>query len=342
MSWKTVTNLRKDRQRFIIILGIIFIVGLVLAPSVLPFIAPGEPRIPIEPTVDITIYHDPGTPYFDDVVTVFAYGRSVAASSYDSDTSFIITQSNSASGLYFVGDDRIEHRFAMVDTGDGLHFTGSIPAYPIGTQIAYSVSMTIDGLSATSGTVRYTVSAKPTENGDDNGEEEGPIPIQDQTPPEFTKRVILDDGTEISWSAFLGYVIWGTVHFEIEFTKGGNKIWSIGLEVDDGNGTYGKWYFSLKEGESYIYELDWDTTVIPDGEYVAEAVVIYWTGDTKPAGGHDDDIYVLPWATFALGGTSDGFNINYDAKLIVVVSLMAFAVVGAGMYKILPKRRKRK
>lgn len=335
MGWKTLVNLKKDRQGLIIVLGVVFIIGLVAAPNVLPFIAPdGDRGIPVE-RLEVRTSHDPGTPYSGDIVTVYAYGRSVIVS-HDDDISFIIAEDNSASGLYFVGDDQIERRFTLTDDGDGLHFTGQIPAYPVGTRIAYTVSMTVGTESGTSGVTRYTVSTEPEGNGEE------PAPIQDQTPPEFDPPiVILDNGVEISWSMFLGTVVWGTVHFEVEFTKGGNKIWSIGLEIEGANGTYGKWYFSLKEGESYIWELDWDTTVMPDGEYVAEVAVSYWTGDTKPAGGHGK-IYVLPWASFTLGGTEHGWNVNYDAKLIVVVGTVILIGVAAVYAAFMSKRWKRR
>lgn len=341
MGWKTLVNLKKDRQRLIIVLGVLFIVGLVAAPNILPF-AEHERELPVITGVDVTTYHDPGTPYFDNIVTVYASGRSVMASSYDDDISFIKAQSNSASGLYII--DQVDYHFTMVDTGDGRTFVGNIPVYPAGTRVSYRVSMTIDGFSDTSVTTTYTVSTYPEENGDGNGDGNGePILIQDQTPPEFDLPiVILDNGVEISWSMFLGTVVWGTVHFEVEFTKGGNKIWSIGLEVDDYNGTYGKWYFSLKEGESYIWELDWDTTVMPDGEYVAEAVVSYWTGDTKPASGGDPDITPMPWAVFTLGGTEYGWNINYDAKLIVVVGTVILIGIAAVYAVFMSKRWRRR
>jgi hypothetical protein len=334
-------NPKKDWQKPIIILGALLVVGLIAAPGILPFVIP-EKDIPIITGVDVTAYHDPGTPRFDNIVTVYANGRSVMAAFYDGDTSFIIAADSSASGLYFV--DGVDCHFPMVDTGDGRNFVGNIPAYPVGTRISYCVSMTIDGFSDTSGTTTYTVSDYPEEPPDTPPED--PIPIQMQMPPESTSKVILDDGTEISWQMFLTSVVWGTVHFEVEFTKCGDRIYSISLEIDridpEEEGS-GYWYFSLKEGGSYIWELDWDTTAMPDGEYIAVVNVRYWTGDTEPISGNDPDIEDVPWSVFTLGGTEHGWNVNAISKLIVVVGFFVIAVVGiVGMKEMGMLRRRRR
>ncbi len=337
MKWNKIFT-GKVRQRNAILVVVFIIVMALVGPSMIKQSSIDD-DIGIPSQVEITTSHIPSIPHETDLVTVTGVVTSqISITSENVDDSFVISNEDGAVLFWGKNGEELERTVTMV-TSDGRTYTGDLPAQPVGTSVTYYVMGTLDSITGSSGETTYTVSEVFAEGGGDDGI----LDVQDRLPPIiYPPKVWLNNGTEVTWDQFSARTIWGTIYFEIEFGEGGNKIWSISL-VADGT-SYGSWWFGLKEGESYIWQLTWDTTNIPDGFYDIKLTINYWTSETRPesGGGGSSDIVIWEFAAFTIEGSEGNWAVVETTNISIIIGLLAIAVVSIIYYKVIYKRKRRR
>jgi len=318
-------------------------VGVLVTPTLLPFAATGEerwvnPPIVPEPPVyyNVRVYTSqlPVTVLPTDSVKVMATYTYTAVAALRDD-SFIVAETATFTGTYYLDGGPIERFFSMTLEND--KYVGYIPAQPSGTTVKYEVSVNVDGEHGTSTQVTYQVSYVPSPPPPDPSEEPLTGPEYDIPPTFVIGDVILADNSVITWEAFKDATVWGTVHMSVTFPTGGARVTIVRLTVQRTDGGFGSgtWYWGVSETDAYTWILDWNTLSMPDGDYSVEMGFSYWTGTEAPpidgGSGGTTGVTYTAFSAFGIGGSGEIVSL-IDNRIFIVAFGVVVLIVGGYIY----------
>jgi hypothetical protein len=221
--------------------------------------------------------------------------------------------------------------------------TATIPAQSDGTTVTYWIVVsTSGGGTETSAHRFYTVHDPPP-----------PVTTpttttETETPPEpeqiIWQLTVLDHlGNDITDTIYTA-TIQGTIHFEVVLLSGASRVYSTKLEVTGISAEAspgGYWYFSQEAEDTWI--LDFDTTVINNGEYLFQFVLLIYADDYVPVAGGDPDIWDMPFSSFYFGQSDEGGSfLTADLLGIAVVAIVIVIIVGGITITVYRKQTKKR
>ena len=308
----------RDKLKFehLIAVGLVIAILAIASVAVLiPQMAPPPPEPDPDPGTMVSIRsigHSPTTP-------TSSQSASVTCTVY---SDFPVTAVN----LYYDTGGLENRPIAMSGTTSR---TATIPAQSDGTTVTYWIVVSTSGGGTHSSDHRFYTVHDP------------PPPVT--TPTTTTETETLPEPEQIIWQLtvldHLGNditdtiytaTIQGTIHFEVVLLSGASRVYTVKLEVTGLSAEAspgGYWYFSQEAEDKWI--LDFDTTVVNNGEYLFQFILLIYADDYVPVAGGDPDIWDMPFSSFYFGQSDEGGSfLTPDLLGFAIVAVVIILVVG--------------
>lgn len=274
---------------------------------------PGEDDIDPEDMLRFTVTINPTDPESSQIVAVTANIQSL-------EDSLSVTQA-----IMYYKSSTMMVELAVQMQQSGTYWTASIPAFDNGVSVNYWVdAITTDGI-VQSDDKFYTVYDPPPPP---------PPPTTPTTEVDDTviwQLTVIDNMGEDISDTFRTATIQGTVQFEVEILNADWRVYGVNLELEGISrdaSPGGIWQF--EQISNTTYHLDFDTTVVTNGEYYLNFVMLLYPNEEYIAGGGTGDYELWTFSTFRLGmedGQLKFLLLNIDDVFLIIGIVVIGSVI---------------